>query len=188
MISEFVVRGHDALSDTHAEDEAAKCGRLCGLAQMPAVLRPSEESGAPTTGIAGGTTGPADRAADDRARATKHIRRQATREMEIVMYRRGQKVVCINSDWRIDRANHNRLLERDPTAVLPRLNGIYTIKNIIDRADCFTFYEPMKYLEWRDDQIKFARGSFRPLVDRPTDISLLTRLLVPGAKILVNAC
>ncbi len=94
-------------------------------------------------------------------------------------FRVGQKVVCINVEWRV---GHNRKLAR------PVQNGIYTVRDFF--AWPGAAHGPHVRLEeirnekqlWSDatyDEVAFSASRFRPIVGRKTDISIFTEMLTP---------
>jgi hypothetical protein len=91
-------------------------------------------------------------------------------------FRAGQKVVCVDADG----------------AYMLTLNGIYTISQIrllrkqrwrgeVAEGHAIWLYEAKPEPQYSG----FAAERFRPLVERPTDISLFQRIL-RGHDILVN--
>lgn len=89
-------------------------------------------------------------------------------------FRVGQKVVCI---W----DGFEKLCQYGEIA--PKLNQIYTIRAIFYPSDEFTGFHfaeiinaPRKYIEIFGE-IRFSSCQFRPVVDRPTDISIFHEIL-----------
>lgn len=97
------------------------------------------------------------------------------------MFRVGQKVVCVN----------NRGV---PNPYKSDLHTVYTIATVryIDRScGCddtgwgVTLLELPTH-ETEDYLAEFRAERFRPAVDRPTDISVFTRMLTPASRELVG--
>jgi hypothetical protein len=99
----------------------------------------------------------------------------------------GQKVICIDGDW------YNASW---PTAhldmVMPELNRVYTIRQVIDdpiHRTCsgeslyFRFVEIVNK-EYKDHygEVAFGIDSFRPIIKRQTDISILQKILLSASK------
>jgi hypothetical protein len=82
-------------------------------------------------------------------------------------FRVGQKVVCINADGSgcLKRGQAYTCLATEPEFLM---------------VDCCSGSDHQTHCGW-------FRTRFRPLLERKTDISALTALLVPGAKILEDA-
>ena len=96
------------------------------------------------------------------------------------MFRVGQKVVCVD----------NRGI---PAPYVPDLQTVYTIATVryVDH-DCeetgwgVTLVE-LPTFETEDYLAEFRAERFRPAVDRPTDISVFTRMLTSASRELVGA-
>jgi hypothetical protein len=91
-------------------------------------------------------------------------------------FRVGMKVVCIKLGWPNSRDVPNR----------PVFNQVYTIRAIVDDGIglllCEIHNPPMDHVEGYCEPAWWS-SRFRPIVERKTDISCLTALLVPGTKI-----
>ncbi len=95
-------------------------------------------------------------------------------------FRVGQKVVCIKANF----YNPQYKLPHN----LPKVGDIYTIRNM-DIGTCGDDGVPQVALMFHElvypvlkcgFEFSFSASSFRPLVDRKTDISIFTRMLKRG--------
>jgi hypothetical protein len=72
--------------------------------------------------------------------------------------------------------------------ITPSFGVVYTIRTIheVDGKPYLRFYEiknqPRKYLDC-DAEMAFGAWAFRPVCDRPTDISIFKKALEPGSII-----
>ena len=93
------------------------------------------------------------------------------------MFRVGQKVVCVDPDS--PSVSGRCMWENDA----PVRGQIYTVRRcFVDFTDTIVVWleeierGPMARAEWGDD-IGYAAWRFRPLVSRPTDISIFHEIL-----------
>jgi hypothetical protein len=91
------------------------------------------------------------------------------------MFHVGQRVVCVRNDF---------TTEYDET--IPRKGGLYTIR-AIRRGRCgYAFVQLVEIVNPKInyvngvDEVAFIVYAFRPVVERPTDISIFQRMLVPS--------
>lgn len=90
------------------------------------------------------------------------------------MFRVGQKVVCVN--------NHGV-----PEPHKPDLQSVYTIASVryVDNGWGVTLVE-LPTFDTEEYFAEFCAERFRPAVDRPTDISVFTKILTPATRELVG--
>lgn len=95
------------------------------------------------------------------------------------MFRVGQKVVCVN--------NHGV-----PEPYKPDLRSVYTIASAryIDNGCVETGWGvtlvELPTFDTEEYLAEFRAERFRPAVDRPTDISVFTKMLTPATRELVG--
>ncbi len=95
------------------------------------------------------------------------------------MFKVGQKVVCIkDSPWKSCTLGE----------ITPQLGCIYTIRSInpgsINLGKIFLRFDEIKNKHFRYSdgfgEAQFISSSFRPVVERKTDISIFTSMLTPN--------
>lgn len=102
----------------------------------------------------------------------------------------GQKVALISDFPASERAR--ALLEG---VELPRMGAIYTIRDMDVGADIWTRHLTyLRFFELRNGphvnsgvEPNFDSRGFRPVIDRPTDISVFKAMLTPAGRIPVDA-
>lgn len=102
----------------------------------------------------------------------------------------GQKAVCIDPDYTtFQRTPRLARIAREEFGVYvwPQHLSAYTIRSLSYRNDrCFLLFEevfnPDVEIESFFGELGFLSSSFRPLVERKTDISCLEALLIPSRK------
>lgn len=86
----------------------------------------------------------------------------------------GQKVVCINDDW-----THPL---RRLVGTVPRKGAIYHVRGFDRFAPAFIYLVEIVNMvpPTFTSEPAFLAESFRPIVERKTDISIFTKLLAPN--------
>jgi len=84
-------------------------------------------------------------------------------------FRVGQKVVCVDASLPANPWHRNHPLVH---------RAIYTVHSLTNSLNC---------IDIDGSERAWQNYRFRPLVERKTDISILTALLVPGIKIREDA-
>lgn len=92
----------------------------------------------------------------------------------------GQKVVCVNDDWSMKLTKWERfkaMFRRPDTD--PVQGSVYTIREIVshEARSWLRFYECENRPEMGFGEPAYLITSFRPVVERKTDISELTAIL-----------
>lgn len=91
----------------------------------------------------------------------------------------GQKVVCVDDDWYV--------ADLPELQCVPKKHSIYTIRAIeqIGDGDGFLLCEIVNpVIEWDGVTAEptFDAESFRPIVERKTDISIFKKMLIEAPK------
>jgi hypothetical protein len=94
------------------------------------------------------------------------------------MFHVGQKVVCVSDDWHLNG-------ERHPMPWLPVVGDVFTIRAIVPNefqggVAGLRFAELVLSQHSRFDgngEGAFIATHFRPVTEKPTDISIFTRIL-----------
>lgn len=98
----------------------------------------------------------------------------------------GQKVVCIDDRWNDPEWQRS-------TGTKPKRSGVYTIRGFFNHCDFGVsvvlveiINRPFQWGSWPGPggygEPSFYARRFRPAVEQKTDISVFTRMLVPGPK------
>lgn len=101
-----------------------------------------------------------------------------------MMFRVGEKVICIDDDFAVSREDWE---------VYPQLNGIYTIRWIDPGDDaCFLWLveivNPIAEYEGEIGEASFDAENFRPLVERKTETGFkILEGILHGAPVKENA-
>lgn len=94
------------------------------------------------------------------------------------MFRKGQKIVCINENW--GSSIHNE--------IFPKKGEVYTLRCYCDCGRCSPgiflneIVNPPADYNGHFIEPSWHPGNFRPVVEKPTSIAIFTAMLTPSPK------
>jgi hypothetical protein len=95
-----------------------------------------------------------------------------------MMFRVGQKVVCVN----VDSPPKEALSSFSPLPLDLVKGAIYTVTSVGVRHPCDLTNQPCVTLAEKHARQPYWASRFRPLVERKTDISVFTRMLIRATE------
>lgn len=95
----------------------------------------------------------------------------------------GDRVVCIDGEWPETALDNSETRYESLRAHrIPMVNEVLTISGIRGGKSWATAHIVWLYFEEIGDEFGFISDQFRPLNDRPTDISIFTDILKKASK------